>query len=75
MDALSEDHMKVVCRILKYLKSSPGKGLFFAKNQNKEVYICRLGWESNGWEVYFRILHIYRRQFSHMEKQETKSCC
>ena len=28
----SESHMDVVIRILKYLKSAPGKGLVFSKN-------------------------------------------
>lgn len=29
-----EQHMKVVMRILRYLKSSPGKGILFSKNKN-----------------------------------------
>ncbi|GJT36008.1 retrovirus-related pol polyprotein from transposon TNT 1-94 [Tanacetum coccineum] len=33
----SKDHMKAVYRILRYLKSSSGKGLFFAKTQSREV--------------------------------------
>ncbi|GKA84106.1 putative RNA-directed DNA polymerase, partial [Tanacetum coccineum] len=37
MHAPSEEHMNVVYRILKYLKSSPGKGLFFGRNQEHEV--------------------------------------
>ena len=37
MHAPSEDHMNAVYRILKYLKSSPGKGLFFGRNQELEV--------------------------------------
>lgn len=37
MHAPNEDHMKAVTRILHYLKSSPGKGLFFAKNGNLGV--------------------------------------
>jgi len=37
MHAPSVDHMEAVYRILRYLKSSPGKGLFFAKNQSKDV--------------------------------------
>ena len=37
----SEDHMGAVIRILRYLKSSPGKGLLFSKNThlNIEGYI------------------------------------
>lgn len=37
MHSPNEDHMKAVFRILRYLKSSPGKGLFFSKNGNLEV--------------------------------------
>jgi hypothetical protein len=37
MHCPSEEHMEAVTRILKYLKSSPGKGLIFSKNGNLEV--------------------------------------
>jgi hypothetical protein len=33
----SKDHMEAVIRILRYLKSSPGKGLMFAKNNHLKV--------------------------------------
>lgn len=33
----SEDHMDAVTRILRYLKSSPGKGLMFSKNNHLKV--------------------------------------
>ena len=33
----SEDHMGVVIRILRYLKSSPGKGLLFSKNAHLNI--------------------------------------
>lgn len=45
MHAPSEDHMKVVYRILKYLNSSPGKGLFFGKNQDHGVN----GYTNDDW--------------------------
>ena len=32
MHCPSEDHMDAVMQILRYLKSSPGKGLMFSKN-------------------------------------------
>ena len=32
MHAPSEEHMEAVYRILRYLKSAPGKGLLFSKN-------------------------------------------
>ena len=32
MHALSEERMEAVYRILRYLKSAPGKGLLFSKN-------------------------------------------
>ncbi|KAL6349124.1 hypothetical protein AAG906_033780 [Vitis piasezkii] len=37
MHCPSEDHMDVVMRILRYLKSSPGKGLIFSKNGHLNV--------------------------------------
>jgi hypothetical protein len=33
----SEEHMDAVIRILRYLKSSPGKGLMFSKNDHLRV--------------------------------------
>ena len=33
----SEDHMDAVIRILRYLKSSPGKGLLFSKNGHLRI--------------------------------------
>jgi hypothetical protein len=41
----SEDHMSVVIRILRYLKSSPGKGLMFRKHQicTSMVTLMRIG--------------------------------
>ena len=37
MHSPSEDHMDVVTWILRYLKSSPGKGLMFSKNNHLRV--------------------------------------
>ena len=37
MHCPSEDHMSVVMQILRYLKSSPGKGLMFSKNDHLRV--------------------------------------
>lgn len=37
MHAPSKKHMEAVYRILRYLKSSPGKGLFFGKNKDHQV--------------------------------------
>ena len=37
MHCPSEDHMDAVMRILRYLKSSPGKGLMFSKNGHLNV--------------------------------------
>jgi len=35
MHSPKEEHQEAVYRILRYLKSSPGKGLFFRKGQDK----------------------------------------
>ena len=45
MHCPSEDHMDAVMRILRYLKSSPGKGLMFSKNGQLEV----LGYTDSDW--------------------------
>ena len=37
MHCPSEDHMDAVFRILKYLKSAPGKGLLFSKNGHLNI--------------------------------------
>ncbi|KAL6351405.1 hypothetical protein AAG906_035197 [Vitis piasezkii] len=37
MHCPSEDHMSAVMQILRYLKSSPGKGLMFSKNDHLRV--------------------------------------
>ena len=37
MHCPSKDHMSAVTRILRYLKSSPGKGLMFSKNNHLNI--------------------------------------
>ena len=37
MHCLNEDHMNVVTRILRYVKSSHGKGLMFDKNNHMKI--------------------------------------
>jgi outer membrane protein OmpA-like peptidoglycan-associated protein len=37
MHSPSEEHMKVVTRVLRYLKSSPGKGILFKKGENLKI--------------------------------------
>ena len=39
MHSPKETHLQAVYRILRYLKNSPGKGLFFQKNASKDVEI------------------------------------
>ena len=39
MHSPKEAHLQAVYRILRYLKNSPGKGLFFQKNASKDVEI------------------------------------
>ena len=46
MNNPTEKHMTTVTRILRYLKMTPGKGLFFQRTTKKEIeifFICRLG--------------------------------
>jgi len=45
-------HMDVVYRILRYLKSSPGKGLWFKRNQHLDVEgYCDADWVSNIYDM------------------------
>lgn len=37
MNNPSETHMEAVFRILRYLKATPGTGLLFKKNSNREI--------------------------------------
>jgi outer membrane protein OmpA-like peptidoglycan-associated protein len=37
MHSPSKEHMKVVTRVLRYLKSSPGKGILFKKGENLKI--------------------------------------
>ena len=39
MNDPNEEHLEVVCRILRYLKMIPGKGLFFQKGTNRGVEV------------------------------------
>ena len=39
MNCPNEEHLGAAYRILKYLKSAPGKGIFFKKNNNRGVEI------------------------------------
>ena len=39
MHSPKESHLKAAYKILKYLKGSPGRGLFFKKNDSKKVEI------------------------------------
>ncbi|XP_058068548.1 secreted RxLR effector protein 161-like [Magnolia sinica] len=43
--APSEEHMKAVYRILRYLKSAPGKGLLFSKNSVSNIE----GYTNSDW--------------------------
>ena len=70
MHALSEEHMDVVYRVLRYLKGSPGKGLLYSKNgiSNRRLYWYRLDKRSNNNEVYVSISDLYGMEFDYLNK-------
>lgn len=39
MNSLNKEHMEVLQRILRYLKSTPGRGLLFQKQDNKSIEV------------------------------------
>lgn len=39
MNNPKEEHLEAVYRLLKYLKMTPGKGLFFKKGNNREIKV------------------------------------
>ena len=47
MHSPSEDYMDAVYRVLRHLKSSPGKGLFFKRNNDYEI----TGYTDADWAV------------------------
>ncbi|CAL9005297.1 unnamed protein product, partial [Prunus brigantina] len=49
MHSPSEDHMNAVLRILRYLKSAPGKGLMFSKHGHLNID----GYSDADWAVRF----------------------
>jgi hypothetical protein len=63
MHSPQEPHMETVYRILRYLKSSPGKGLLFSRQsfENRSQYKYRLGWLDYGSTVHVKVLHICGR--------------
>ena len=39
MHSPSESHMKAICRILRYLKGTPGRGLLFKKSASQDIQL------------------------------------
>lgn len=65
-----EAYLQVVCRILQYLKGSPGRGILFRRNigLSLEGYAnvdCRISYRQ---KVNYRLLYFYRREFGYLEK-------
>ena len=45
MHSPSEEHTEAIHRVLRYLKSSPNKGLFFGRNKDYEI----VGYTDTDW--------------------------
>ncbi|RVW83047.1 Retrovirus-related Pol polyprotein from transposon RE1 [Vitis vinifera] len=54
MHSPTEKHMEVVYRILRYLKMTPGKGLFFRKTENRDIEGNLVTWRSKKQSVVAR---------------------
>ena len=70
MHAPKESHLETVYRILRYLKSTPGRGVLVKRNGSLtlEAY-TDADWAGSMIDTFhFRILHISRRKFSDVEK-------
>ncbi|RVW96855.1 Retrovirus-related Pol polyprotein from transposon TNT 1-94 [Vitis vinifera] len=51
MHSPTEEHMETVYRILRYLKMTPGKGLFFRKTENRDTEENLVTWRSKKQSV------------------------
>ena len=72
MNNPNEEHMEVVYRILRHLKLTPGKSLYFKKSADKDNKIYSdANWVGSVGDrrstSEFRLLHICMGKFSHME--------
>ena len=60
MQAPYEKHIEAVNRILRYLKTTPGKGLMFKKQTERPLrhILARIGWDLLLIENYLRLLYL-----------------
>ena len=67
-------HWSMVERILRYLKGSPGQGVWMGKNvSTKIVGYCDANYAGDtNDEVNYRVLHVHWRQLGHIEIQEAE---
>jgi len=62
MHAPRKPHMEAALRVLRYLKGTPGQGLFLSSQNGMSLRVFllfRLGWLPNDWEINYRLLCFF----------------
>ena len=69
MHATLKPDLEVVYRIAEYLKGR--KGILFQKSGEFKLEAYTDSWLYDRQKINYGVLHLLRREFGHLEKQET----